>query len=359
MTMDKESFGAALAEHRKKQGMTQRQLADKLNVTDKAVSKWERGLSYPDVTLLEPLADALSVSVETLLRCEGPAPIRKDETMQEEQKQQEPIQNLVELSSENLKRERRRSKKWIAAVAAILIVVTIAGNLYYRAEQKHIHRVENMGTVMLVEKDGTDTYLYVESLDREHMLKLKGTEDFDRSARLQMHGLRSDDGFTMQVRTSDSLPYYRMVYDWDDRTYEGTISECSGVVAYYAWEDLYGADCKIDKQHTDGVKLDAPLWHYDETYCMTSENTIRFYTYLPELDQYYRNDLNVGRPWRVASFRKDEVIDWQSIDCDCDGELELIVHTRWSETPYALYDEPWGRVTQFLSEAEYLKLTAE
>lgn len=357
--MDKESFGAALAEHRKKQGMTQRQLADRLNVTDKAVSKWERGLSYPDVTLLQPLADALMVSVETLLRCEVPAPTGKDEAMQKEEKQQEPIQNLVELSSENLKRERRRSKKWIATVAAILIVLTIAGNLYYRAEQKHIHRVENMGTVMLVEKDGADTYLYVESLDREHMLKLKGAEGFDRSARERVHGLKPEDDFTLQVRTSDSLPYYRMVYEWDDRTYEGTISECSGVVTYYAWEDLYGADCKIDKQHTSGVKLDVPLWYYDETYCLTSENTIRFYTYLPELDQYYLNDLNVGEPWCVASFRKDEVLDWQSIDCDGDGELELIVHTRWLETPYALYDEPWGRVTEFLSEAEYLKLTAE
>ena len=356
--MDKESFGAALAEHRKKQGMTQRQLAEKLHLTDKAVSKWERGLSYPDVTLLEPLADVLSVSVETLLRCEGPAPIRKDEGMQEETTQK-PIQNLVELSSENLKRERRRSKKRIAAVAAILIVLTVAGNLYYRAEQKHIHRVENMGTVMLVEKDGTGTYLYVESLDQEHMLKFKGTEDFDRSARLQMHGLRSDDDFTMQVRTSDSLPYYRMVYEWDDRTYEGTISECSGVVTYYAWEDLYGADYKIDKQHTGGVKLDTPLWNYDETYCLTSENTIQFYTYLPEPDQYYLNDLNVGGPWCVASFRKDEVIDWQSIDFDCDGERELIVHTRWPETPYALYDAPWGRVTKFLSEAEYQQLTAQ
>lgn len=357
--MDKESFGAALAEHRKKQGMTQRQLAEKLHLTDKAVSKWERGLSYPDVTLLKPLADALSVSVETLLRCEGPVPIGKDEAMQEEKTtQQEPIQNLVELSSENLKRERRRYKRWIAAVAVILVVLTITGNLYYRAEQKHIHRVENMGTVMLVEKDETGTYLYVESLDREHMLKLKGTENFDRSARLE-YGLRSEDDFTMQVRTSDSLPYYRMVYEWDDRTYEGTISECSGVVTYYAWEDLYGADCKIDKQHTGGVKLDAPLWNYEETYCLTSEDTIRFYTYLPELDQCYLNDLNVGRPWCVASFRKDEVIDWQSIDCDCDGEQELIVHTLWPETPYALYDEPWGRVTEFLSEAEYQQLTSQ
>ena len=61
--MDKQSFGKYIAEKRKQLGMTQMQLAEKIHVTDKAVSKWERGLSYPDVTLLEPLAEALSVSI--------------------------------------------------------------------------------------------------------------------------------------------------------------------------------------------------------------------------------------------------------------------------------------------------------
>lgn len=358
--MDKESFGAALAEHRKKQGMTQRQLADKLNVTDKAVSKWERGLSYPDVTLLKPLADALMVSVEMLLRCEGPAPIRKDEAMQEEQKQQEPIQNLVELSSENLKRERRRSKKRIAAVAAILIAVTIAGNLYYRAEQKHLHRVENMGTVMLVEKDKTGTYLYVESLDREHMLRLKGAEGFDRSARERVHRLRPEDDFFFSIRSSNMIPYYRMVYEWDDRTYEGKILECSGPVYYYAWEDLYGADCDLEEHLDDGIRLDTPMWGFDNTYYFTSEHTIRFYAYMPHLDELDENGDYVRNPWVYASLRRDEVLEWQSVDCDGDGERELIVHTHWPEAPYALYDNSGGgQVTKLLTEAEYRQLTAQ
>lgn len=358
--MDKESFGAALAEHRKKQGMTQRQLADRLNVTDKAVSKWERGLSYPDVTLLQPLADALMVSVETLLRCEGPAPTGKDEAMQEEQKQQEPFQNLVELSSENLRRERRRLKKWIAAVAAILIVLTVAGNLYYCAEQKHIHRVENMGTVMLVEKDKTGTYLYVESLDREHMLRLKGAEGFDRSARERVHGLKPGDDFFFSIRSSNLIPYYRMVYEWDDRTYEGKIMECSGPVYYYAWEDLYGADCGLETHLNDSIQLDEPMWGFDNTYYFTSEHTIRFYSYMPFLDELDENGDYVRNPWVYVSLRKDEVLDWQMIDCDGDEKLELIVHTRWPEAPYALYDNSGGgQVTKLLTEAEYRQLTAQ
>lgn len=47
--MDQKAFGAFIAELRRAEKLTQRQVADKLNVTDRAVSKWERGLSYPDV----------------------------------------------------------------------------------------------------------------------------------------------------------------------------------------------------------------------------------------------------------------------------------------------------------------------
>lgn len=65
--MDKESFGQFLAQHRKEQGMTQKQLAERLFVSDKAVSKWERGLSLPDVSLLLPLSQLLGVSVTELL----------------------------------------------------------------------------------------------------------------------------------------------------------------------------------------------------------------------------------------------------------------------------------------------------
>lgn len=49
--MGKQTFGAYIATRRKQLGMTQAELAEKMNVTDKAVSKWERDLSYPDVSV--------------------------------------------------------------------------------------------------------------------------------------------------------------------------------------------------------------------------------------------------------------------------------------------------------------------
>ena len=61
--MDAKKFCTFIATLRKENNMTQVELAQKLQVTDKAVSKWERGLGFPDINTIEPLADALGVSV--------------------------------------------------------------------------------------------------------------------------------------------------------------------------------------------------------------------------------------------------------------------------------------------------------
>ena len=59
--------GTTIKELREKNKITQVQLAEKLGVSDKTVSKWETGKGYPDITLLEPIADALRVSVAELI----------------------------------------------------------------------------------------------------------------------------------------------------------------------------------------------------------------------------------------------------------------------------------------------------
>lgn len=65
--MKAKSLGQMISSLRKEKGMTQNDLAEKMNVTDKAVSKWERDLSYPDINSIPRLAETLDVSVEELL----------------------------------------------------------------------------------------------------------------------------------------------------------------------------------------------------------------------------------------------------------------------------------------------------
>ena len=64
---ENKTFADVIVELRKGKGMTQQELADKLHITDKAVSKWERGLSYPDITSISKLASILGVDSSYLI----------------------------------------------------------------------------------------------------------------------------------------------------------------------------------------------------------------------------------------------------------------------------------------------------
>lgn len=65
--MDQQKIGKFIAECRKKQGLTQMQLAEKLNITDRAVSKWENGRSLPDSSIMLELCSLLGITVNDLL----------------------------------------------------------------------------------------------------------------------------------------------------------------------------------------------------------------------------------------------------------------------------------------------------
>ena len=65
--MDQVKIGKFIAEHRKKVDLTQVQLAEKLGITDKAISKWERGIAMPDSSVMLELCDILGITVNELL----------------------------------------------------------------------------------------------------------------------------------------------------------------------------------------------------------------------------------------------------------------------------------------------------
>ena len=65
--MDCSKVGKLIFGLRKEKGMTQKQLADAMNISDKTISKWERGLGCPDVSLLRELSEVLNVDIEKIL----------------------------------------------------------------------------------------------------------------------------------------------------------------------------------------------------------------------------------------------------------------------------------------------------
>ena len=104
--LDKEKFGEFIARLRKEKRMTQKELAEKLFVSDKAVSKWERGQSLPDITMLNPLAEALEVTAAELINC-GRIENEKVDTSQVD----EIVEKAIVLSDEDKKEKRKALKK--------------------------------------------------------------------------------------------------------------------------------------------------------------------------------------------------------------------------------------------------------
>ena len=110
--MDQIKIGRFIAEERKRKGYTQKQLSEKLDISDKTISKWERGNGFPEVSLLLPLCNELDITVNELL---------SGERVSEEDYQKKAEENMV-----NLVREAQESKKKIISSVIISIFSLMA-----------------------------------------------------------------------------------------------------------------------------------------------------------------------------------------------------------------------------------------
>lgn len=120
--VDNEKIGSLIRELRRERDLTQKDLAEALHITDRAVSKWERGLCAPDIALLEPLSELLGVSVGELVR---------GERAREEEPEMDETKTLLEYSREEIVRKVRGERKKYAAVLAVLLL--LAGALLWRS----------------------------------------------------------------------------------------------------------------------------------------------------------------------------------------------------------------------------------
>lgn len=118
--IDNRKFGTFLAQLRKERNWTQKDLAEKCFVSDKAVSKWERGLSMPDIALLSPLSELLGVTIAELLRGE-----RLGEALEREEVEQL-VAGTIELSARERQAEalrKRRGGVYFLCVAAAALEI--------------------------------------------------------------------------------------------------------------------------------------------------------------------------------------------------------------------------------------------
>lgn len=115
--MDQERIGKFIAKMRKEQNLTQEQLAEQLGITKNAVSKWERGISLMDMSLLKPLSGILKVEVIDIL---------SGEIIDKNNKSKQYEKMVLELfDNTNLNKKRIRNQYYLFEVIILILTVTI------------------------------------------------------------------------------------------------------------------------------------------------------------------------------------------------------------------------------------------
>lgn len=126
--MDNVKTGKLIRELRLERGMTQLELAEKLHVSDRAVSKWERGLCAPDLGNLEPLAGALGCGLTELITGERAPEKPEEQTVREDAA----VRQIVAYSGTEIGKNRRRVRILLGTAAGLLAVLVLLLIFAYR-----------------------------------------------------------------------------------------------------------------------------------------------------------------------------------------------------------------------------------
>ena len=118
--MDLIKIGKYIAFKRKEQGLTQKQLAEKLNMSDKSVSKWERGICLPDVTVYLELCEILGISINEFLA---------GEDIPKETIEQKAEENIIQITKDN-KNKQKYLKKIIRLLIVMLVVFIFITSIF-------------------------------------------------------------------------------------------------------------------------------------------------------------------------------------------------------------------------------------
>ena len=120
--MNQEKTGAFIAKRRKELNLTQKELAEKLGITDRAVSKWENGRCMPDLSLLQPLSRILKVGVNDLL---------SGEIISEKEYRKKSETNIIGLVDLNILKSFRYGYFWFYILAVLLLIYCLIKNVEY------------------------------------------------------------------------------------------------------------------------------------------------------------------------------------------------------------------------------------
>ena len=306
--MTKEIFGQFLSQTRKERNMTQQELAQQLHVTNTAVSKWERGLSYPDVSLFEPLAQVLELSVSELMACQREA-IAPDDTRERS------VRSLLNIVRESTRRQRRI---WLLLTALVLAAVLITGGLLYYYTVLSAFST-SVAKIPGKQADEDGCWLFLEKEDGLLKLKCEDPDLYD------------------SVLAGRNV-YYRLEYKYNKNTWEGQLLSCTQLDAYaFVGTPMGGKGSIIDIGSLLGAEN---VWNQ---VVFVRKDPLRDGGYLHSY-HFYTQDLLDPTAERTLV----DVTDCRGFtlkDYDKDGITELFVLTRYENQTFQIYDLENGKIT--------------
>lgn len=204
--MDYQKTGALIAAARKEKALTQKELAEQLHISDRTVSKWERGVGFPDVSLVEALCDTLGLTVTELLRGErtpGGTDSPEDQTE---------ISVREALRVVNAEVKRRTKQVLYYGLIALLIVLGVAMGIRILVETPFSTQIEKTVPAMLY-VDGAaaeDTSVTFDG-DRSNYL-FKAYETFQGTMLLDCYPRSAWNGTQTQIKWRDYMEEQQFLF---------------------------------------------------------------------------------------------------------------------------------------------------
>ena len=309
--MSDNKIGKFIASKRKEKGLTQQELGYKLYVTDKAVSKWERGISFPDVTLLKKLATILDVSVEDIL--EGQVKSKKTSV-------EKKIKELQDKIDEKNRRKKNNSVLCIVFLFAILItVITKNIGTGYILEKVHYNHANRDITIAVPRGS-----FFLKNNDRSYLIRnIRGSNIIENEIKKYLKTLKysncndtiyyynEDDDFSIiNYGIKNSVLFSTLTYEIVEHDYclvkkmEDYSKKLNGLQRFH----LLG-DGKIDFNEKGNVLEVFFLDGYDE-----NETISEVYNFKAEMKVMYYKD--------VENIQKDKKVDMTVLE-DSIGSFEI------------------------------------
>ncbi len=310
--MQKEIFGSFIAHTRRELGLTQKALADRLHVTDKAVSKWERGLCYPDLTLMEELALALSLTMTELMSCQ-----KNDVTDSTSDTHELAVRSLLDISGEAMQVQRTSIWKNVIVAGAALLALVLAGIFLIINAPK-----TSRTSVTMKQTIGADNFIYIE--EDGHLIRLQC----------------SDQAMYNSISVGNQTEY-SIKARWNTITYQGSVITCEE-------GDQHPIGTPLDETGSIiGVDQMFDRLCVEQEYMNITADPCREKGYLYTFRFYYLGDgseyLFEGEETTLLTVHNCRKV--YLLDYDEDGIVELFVLTKYDEEPYMLYDMENGEVT--------------